>query len=142
MNRLLQLLLGLLALVPAACDSAGAVPEAEGGLTMLEVMIQIDLAYQQIEPNFRNPEAVAETEQAAESILAWTDDPLFEEFAKSERFIGDDRERYFALRNDMRAGAEKARDGAREADFDLLRQGFIEMKMSCIACHKRFSPAY
>ena len=33
-------------------------------------------------------------------------------------------------------------EAADSGDVDHMRDGFITLKTSCIACHKRYSPAY
>ncbi len=131
----------VLAFAGAACD-AGAAPPQEVGLTMLDVMIQIDHAYRAIEPNFRNPDGVEDTALAAQQILDWTADPVFEAFVRTPRFQTPDPAEFFTWRDQMQGGAQKTLDGAHAVDLDLMRQGFIEMKTSCIGCHKRYSPSY
>ncbi len=138
-NRIAPLALGILgAFASCGVETAGPDP----GVTLLDVMIQIDHAYKSIEPSLRNPAAFRGTARAARQILDWAADPEIEEFIEEDRFIGGDRERYFALRDRMAGGAQRVLDATESGDLDDLRQGFIEMKTSCIACHKRFSPSF
>ncbi|MFT5284465.1 MAG: hypothetical protein ACI8TQ_000621 [Planctomycetota bacterium] len=115
-------------------------PEAEG-FHLLDAMLQIDIPYKEIEPNFRNRGAFESNASAAEEILTWADDPTFAEFVEGDRFYSD-AESFFALRDKMKAGAQTVLDGAAETDVDVMREGFIMLKQSCIGCHKRFSPSY
>lgn len=140
MRRLAPTLVLVLPLL--ACDGLVAGDEAaQEEFTLLDAMIQIDLAYQAIEPHIRDSSRLEETRADAEAIVAWADDPTFESFLAGDRFYSDP-ERFRAMRDDMRAGAQRVADGATAGDLDEVRAGFIDMKMSCIACHKRYSPSY
>lgn len=134
----------LVPLVLGACG-AGARPDsaaAEPELSMLDVMIQIDHAFTALEPNFRNPEALEENALAAQQILDWTEIPLFADYVEGERFVDRDPAGWFALHEQLQSGASRLLDAARSGDLDSMRAGFIEMKTSCIACHKGYSPSY
>ena len=115
-------------------------PDSEG-FKLLDAMLQIDIPYKAIEPNFRNRDAFESNAVAAGEILTWADDPTFAEFVEGDRFYSDP-DSFFALRDKMKAGAQSVIDGANAEDVDLIREGFITLKQSCIACHKRFSPSY
>jgi hypothetical protein len=132
-----------LALLATACDRGSATGDTgeTPGFSLLDVMFQIEHAYNEIEPNLRNVDALDETVAAAERILEWSVDPLFEDFTRSARFSSEPAA-FLDLRARMESGARSVIDGARTPDLGLLRDGFIEMKQSCIACHKRYSPSY
>jgi hypothetical protein len=133
--------------LPLACDrsdsGAGVASLAtdDSGFTLLDVMIQIEHAYTEIEPNLRNPDALEATADAAQRLIDWSVDPLFEDFTRGERFFSEP-EPFLEQRAALEAGARDVLEGAQEADFVRLRRGFIAMKQTCIGCHKRFSPAY
>ena len=133
----------LLALAMAACAPAEEPAEEseEVGLTMLDVMIQIQHAYDEIEPNLRNAEAFEETADAARRILDWSSDSIFEDYTSHPRFFSEPP-RFLEMRGMMERGARTTLEGAEGGDLTRVRSGFIEMKQSCIACHKRFSPSY
>ena len=113
----------------------------EGGFHLLDAMLQIEISYKAIEPNFRNPQAFEENAVAAKEILAWADDSTFEEFVEGSRFYSEPQA-FLAVRDAMRAGAQTVLDGANAEDVDQIREGFIKLKQSCIGCHKRYSPSY
>jgi len=113
----------------------------EDSFDLLDVMLQIDLSYRSIEPNLRNAAALEDTAAAANDLLAWSDDPTFVSFVQSDRFYSD-AEPFLALRDVMKAGAQRVLDGANAEDLDEVRAGFIEMKQTCVRCHKRYSPSY
>jgi len=115
-------------------------PESEG-FQLLDAMLQIDIPYKAIEPNFRNRQAFESNATAAQEILTWADDPTFAEFVEGDRFYSE-ADAFYAMRDDMKAGAQLVIDGAAGENVDVVRDGFIALKQSCIACHKRFSPSY
>lgn len=135
-------LASLLALA-AGCGPDAAVddPAAVGGLTMLDVMIQIQLATDAIEPDLRNVQALEETSRTAQTIVDWSDPVYFEAFTEDPRFFGD-RERFLEMRAFMHEAASDVVAGADGEDLTLLRDGFIRLRQSCIMCHKRYSPSY
>ena len=145
MARLLTALFLIISI--GACDavdggSGGGEADADPDrFQLLDAMLQIELSYRAIEPNLRDQSALADTNQAASEILAWSDDPTFDEFVETDRFYSD-AAAFLALRDDMKAGAQRVLDATESDDLDNVRQGFIEMKQSCIRCHKRHSPRY
>ncbi len=144
MARLLTALFLILAI--SACDSAGddLGGEADAGVhqfQLLDAMLQIELSYRAIEPNLRDTSALAETGRAASEVLAWSDDPTFDSFVETDRFYSD-AAAFLALRDEMKAGAQRVLDATESEDLDEVREGFIDLKQSCIRCHKRYSPSF
>ena len=147
-SRLPLTLVAALAVLLPACDADASKPgpgaaaeEVEAGLSMLDVMIQIQIATDAIEPNLRNAEALEDVALSGQTILAWTEDPVFAEFTDRPRFFGE-RERFLELQEFMAASTRDVIAGAEGGDLAQLRDGFIRLKQSCIMCHKRYSPAY
>jgi cytochrome c556 len=67
-----------------------------------------------------------------EAFVGWTARPEFQ----ADRALFED------YRADLRDGARSVEAGAAAADMEQVRDGFIRVKQSCVACHKRFQPSY
>jgi len=140
MSRLLAPL--FLVLCTASCDVSAVEGEVEeGGFHILDAMLQIEISYRAIEPNLRDATVLEETARDAAALVAWSEDPTFEEFVNSDRFVSDPAP-FYALQEAMKAGAQRVLDGANAEDLDEVRLGFIDMKQTCTRCHKRYSPSY
>ena len=103
------------------------------------VMMQIDQVNWKIEPVVRLEsqfEAVASWARSIESLSA---DPSWEEYMSRESFLGN-RPKFEGYRGWLVAGAANLAAGAEAGDVDKMREGFIRLQQSCIACHKRYQP--
>ena len=75
----------------------------------------------------------------ARSIESLSKDPAWEEFMSRDSFLGN-RPKFEGYRGWLLAGASTLAAGAEAGDVDKMREGFIRLQQSCIACHKRYQP--
>jgi len=124
----------------AGCEAEpGAAAEPEFALRA--AMFQVENYKRLIEPQLRNPDRMPEVERQLADMLPWIDDPAFDRWIDRPIFQGDP-ERFLGWRYDMKQAAVAAREAASAANLDGLRDAFIRMNTTCIACHKRYQPNY
>ena len=139
--RTAQLVLALAGLL-AGCE---AQPEEVEFLTdgdpapLRAVMMQIDQVNWKIEPVVRLESEFGAVASWARSIESLSKDPAWEEFMSRDSFLGN-RPKFEGYRGWLLAGASTLAAGAEAGDVDKMREGFIRLQQSCIACHKRYQP--
>jgi len=144
--------LGALALAVAAVVTAGCerpafdfpptprtVEVPDEGETLLQAMYQIERASADVELNLQNPAGLADVRQAAREILTWIEAPVFSGYAQHPDFEAP-TPRFEELRAELRQSVTEVLEGAEAEDLEQVRDGYIGMHRSCIACHKRFDP--
>jgi hypothetical protein len=130
--------LGLTLLASCGEGQAEPLPALHG---MREVMFAIEGYDRVVEPNLRNPAMLSEIRGHLDAMASWARDPVFERWVETPIFQGD-ADRFLRLRNQLVSATEAARDAAAAGDLDRLRNEYIGMSMTCIACHKRYQPSY
>ena len=134
----------LAALVPGlpACSAGDpATADEAAGLTLRQVMYQIDFAYREVGTNIRNTGFYPRHRELLLSVADWVEQPAWESWVVREDFHGDPA-RFLAIQDTLRQGAAEARAAVEQEDIEGLRAGFVRMYSSCIACHKRYKPTY
>jgi hypothetical protein len=135
-------LLGTGTLVLSSCGSGdAATDESAAGSELRQLMYQIDFAQHEIGTNIRNAGFFPRHAELLVAVAEWVDEPAWEDWVTRKGFDGDPA-RFLGMQDELRQAAADTRSAAEAEDLDALREGFIRMYSSCIACHKRYQPSY
>lgn len=128
-----------IACLVASCGEGGANPSS--GVDLRQVMYEMEAFRLQIEPHTRNPEKFAEMADSGQGMLEWIQYPTFAEHTKSPLFKSNEQ-KFDDLHAQLQGSTMDFVAAARAQDLDALREAWIEMNMTCTACHKRFDPTH
>lgn len=123
------------------CGNEKEVEPLEDGhpAALRAVMLDIDQLNWKIEPVQRLPEQFQAIESWAKSIQKLASDPAWAEYTALDSFLGD-QPLFERHRAKLLGGSTGMMNGAAANDVDQIREGFVLMQQSCIACHKRYQP--
>jgi len=124
-----------LALVASCCESEPT------GVPVRTVMYELQYWKNSIEPNLRNSDEIDAMTEAGREILALSEVPSFAGYAAAQG-LASRREQHDAYLADLRRAASVFVEASEGGDLDAMHSAFGTLNGTCIACHKRFNPAY
>lgn len=104
-------------------------------------MYQIDFAQREMGTNIRNAGFFARHNELLLAVADWVEEPAWEDWVAREDFGGDPA-RFLGMQDELRQAAADTRSAVQAEDLEALRDGYIRMYSTCIACHKRYQPSY
>lgn len=124
-----------------ACREEEEKPVYEPSLELRGLMYDIGDEHRDVELQLRVPDSYPDVADGLRALAQMAEHPALIGWAEDPQF-GRDRERFERFRLQMRDGALAAAEGAEAGDVEALTAGFVQLDMTCIACHKRYSPTY
>jgi cytochrome c556 len=124
---------------PAQEQPVAVVELPSRDLDLLELMLALNPPFLGIQPELRNPAAYGRVAAAADTLATLAEDPRFTGWTARPGF-GRDPQRFETFRRDFSRGATEAAAAARAGDPEALHRAYTTLSMSCVACHKRYSP--
>lgn len=110
-------------------------------LTMLNRMIELNVAHRGMEPFLRNRDRYDGLADTAEAIARMAASDLLVNFPDREEFVRDPQ-LWHRFRAELESSSEAAAEAARAKDAEALHQAYARMDGSCIGCHKRYLETY